>query len=114
MESQVQTLLEASRVAIDSVNARGSTVAARLRNVPARVMEVAEHRVHAGAARAIAVVSTMSGADYRQWEPVFPEWGAQREAFEELVEDLYFPTDAIVGDVSLDGVVGNLFGAESD
>jgi len=36
------------------------------------------------------------------------------EAFEELVEDLYFPTDAIVGDVSLDGVVGNFFGAESD
>ena len=114
MESQVQTLLEASRVAIDSVNARGSTVAARLRNVPARVMEVAEHGVHAGTARAIAVVSTMSRVDYRQWEPVFPEWGARREAFEELVDDLYYPADAIIGDVSLDGVVGNLFGAESD
>ena len=96
------------------MNARGSTVAARLRNVPARGMEVAEHGVHAGAARAIAFISTMSGADYRQWELVFPEWGVRREAFEELVEDLYFPTDAIIGDVSLDGVVGNLFGAESD
>ena len=114
MESQVQTLLKASRVAIDSVNARGSTVAARLRNVPARVMEVAEHGVHAGASRAIVVVSTMSGVDYRQWEPVFPEWGVRQEAFEELVDDLYYPADAIVGDVSLDGVVGNLFGAESD
>ena len=96
------------------VNAKGSTVAGRLQNVPARVKEVARYRAHKGAARAIAVVSTKSGANYRQWEPVFPEWGAQREAFEELVEDLYFPTDAIVGDVSLDGVVGNLFGAESD
>ena len=56
----------------------------------------------------------MSGVDYRQWEPVFPEWGARREAFEELVDDLYYPADAIIGDVSLDGVVGNLFGAESD
>ena len=113
MESQVQTLLEASRVAIDSVNARGSTVAARLQNIPARVMEVAEHGVHAGAARAIAVVSHMSSADYRQWEPVFPKWGAAREALDELVDDLNLPTDAIVVDVSLEGVVSNIFGAES-
>ena len=85
------------------MNAKGSTVAAHLRNIPARVKEVARYRAHKGAARAIAVVSTMSGADNRQ-----------REAFEELVDDLYSPTDAIVGDISLDGVIGNLFGAESD
>ena len=112
MESQVQALLEASRVAIDSVNARESTVAAHLRNVPARVMEVAEHGVQAGATSAIAVVSTMSGADYRQWEPVFPEWGEVWNAFDELVDDLSLPTDAIVADVSLEGVVSNLFRAE--
>ena len=96
------------------MNARGSTVAARLWNVPARVMEVAEHGVHAGAARAIVVVSTMFGVDYRQWEPVFPEWGEARNAFVELVDDLSLPADAIVADVSLEGVVSNLFGAESD
>ena len=77
-------------------------------------MEVAEHGVHTGAARAITAVSTMSGADYRQWEPVFPEWGAVREAFDELVDDLSLPADAIVADVSLEGVVSNHFGAESD
>jgi len=114
LESQVQTLLEASRVAIDSVNARGSTVAARLQNIPARVTEVAEHGVHAGAARAIAVVSHMSGADYRQWEPDFPKWGASREAFDELVDDLSLPADAIVADVSLEGFISKLFGGESD
>ena len=114
MALQVQTLLEASRVTIDLVNARGSTVAARLRNVPARVTEVTEHGVHTGAARAIAVVSHMSGADYRQWEPVFPEWGAARDAFDELVDDLSLAADTIVADVSLHGVVSNLFGAESD
>ena len=86
----------------------------RLRNIPACVKEVARYGAHEGAARAIAVVSTMSGEDYRQWEPVFPEWGAAREEFKELVDDLYFPADAIANDVSLDGVVGNLFGAESD
>ena len=96
------------------MNTKWSTVAACLRNAPACVIEVAEHGVHAGAARAIAVVSTMSGVDYRQWELVFPEWGAAREAFDELVDDLSLPADAIVADMSLEGVVSNLFGAESD
>ena len=114
MESQVQTLLDAARVAIDSVNARGSTVAVRLWNVSARVTEVAKHGVHADAARAIAVISHMSGADYRQREPVFPEQGEARNAFDELVDDLSLAADAIVADVSLDRIVSNLFGAESD
>ena len=56
----------------------------------------------------------MSGADFRQWEPVFPEWGIAREDLDELVDDLLFVADAIVDDVSLDGVVSNLFGEESD
>ena len=77
-------------------------------------MEVAEHGVHAGAARDIAVVSTISGAYYRQWELVFPEWGAARDAFDELVDDLSLAADTIVVDVSLDRVVSNLFGAKSD
>ena len=53
------------------------------------------------------MISTMSGADFQQWEPVLPEWDAAREAFEELIDDLYFPADAVVGDISLDGVVNN-------
>ena len=96
------------------MNAQGSTAAVRLRNIPARVKEVARYGAHEGAARAIAVISTMSGVDYRQWEPIFPEPGLRRDAFEELVDDLYYPANAVVGDVSLDGVVSNLFGAESD
>jgi len=96
------------------VNARGSTVGARLRNILARVKEVTRYRAHEGTARAIAVVFTMSGVDYRQWGLVFREWGMAREDFEELVDDLHFLADAIVGDVSLDRVVGNLFGEESE
>ena len=96
------------------MNATGSTVAARLRNIPARITELAEHGVHAGAVRAIAVVSHMSGADYRQWQPVYPEWGEARNAFDELDDDVSLPADAIVTDVSLEGVISNLFGAESD
>jgi hypothetical protein len=96
------------------VNARESTIAVRLRNILARVKEVTRYGAHEGAAWAIAVVSTMSGAHFRQWEPVFPKWGAARGDFEELVDDLHFIADAIIGDVSLDGVVGSLFGEESD
>ena len=54
----------------------------------------------------------MSGADYRQYQPVFPEWGAVREEFEELVDDLSIIADAIVDNVSLDAVVSNVFGEE--
>ena len=96
------------------MNARGNTVAACLRNVLARVTELAEHGVHTGAARAIAVVSHMSGADYRQWEPVFPKQDEARNTFDELVDDVSLPADAIVADVSLEGVISNLFGGESD
>ena len=96
------------------MNATGSTVAARLRNIPACITELAEHGVHVGTARAIAVVSHMSGADYRQWEPVYPEWGEARNAFDELVDDVSLPADAIVADVSLEGVISNLFRGESD
>ena len=56
----------------------------------------------------------MSRADYRQWAPVFPEPGPQCDAFEELVEDLYYPVEAIARDVSSEGVNSNLFGEESD
>ena len=114
LEAQVQSLLDAARVAIDSVNARGNTAAADLQNIPARVTEVAEYGAHEGAARAIAVVSTMSGADCWQWAPVFPEPGLRRDAFEELVEDLYYPTDAVARDVSPEGVISNLSREESD
>lgn len=58
------------------MNAKGSTVATCLQNIPARVKEVARHGAHEGAARAIALISTMSGVDFQQWEPVFPKWGA--------------------------------------
>ena len=79
-------------------------------------MEVAEHRVHAGAARAIVVVSTMSGVIHllSGKYPIHLEWGEARNTFDELVDDLSLPADAIVADVSLEGVVSNLFGGESD
>ena len=43
-----------------------------------------------------------------------PSGARAREDFDELVDDLSLVADAIVDDVSLDGVVSNLFGGESD
>ena len=98
---------------MDSVNARGGTVAADLQNIPSRVREVAGHGAHQGAAVAIAVVLTMFGEDYRMFDPVFLV-GDAREEFDELVNDLSIVADAIVDNISLDAVVGSVFGEESD
>ena len=43
-----------------------------------------------------------------------PKCGVARDAFDELVDDLSLPADAIVADVSLEGVISNIFGGESD
>ena len=94
------------------MNARGGTVADRLRNIPSRVREVASYGAYRGAATAIDVVSTMFGADYRQFHSVFPEWSEARGEFEELVDDLNVVADAIIDDISLDAVVGSIFGEE--
>ena len=113
LESQIQVLQAAAATVTKAVNARGDTIAARLQDIPNHVQEVAGHGVHRGAAVALAMVQTLFGNDLRTLHPIFPE-GEAREDFEELVDDLYLPVDAVVGDVSLDGVVSNLFGEESD
>jgi hypothetical protein len=113
LESQVQALLDAAHTATESVNTRGGTVTARLQNIPSRVREIAGYGAHQGAAVAIAMVSTMSGSDYQTFHLVFPE-GEAREEFDELVDDLSVVADAIVADISLDTVIGSVFGEESD
>ena len=55
----------------------------------------------------------MSGSDYRTFHPVFPE-GEAREEFDELVDNLSVVAEAIIDDISLDTVIGNVFGVESD
>jgi hypothetical protein len=55
----------------------------------------------------------MSRSDYRTFHPVFPK-GEEREEFDELVDDLSMVADAIAENVSLDAVINNVFGEESD
>ena len=43
-----------------------------------------------------------------------PQGGEAQNIFDELVDDLSLSADAIIADVSLEGVVSNLFRAELD
>ena len=110
MESQVQTLHAATATAIGSVNARGDTVAARLRDIPHRVQEVAGRGIRRGAVVALATAQFQSGHDFLQVEPVhLPLGGEDWWAFEELTEDMEMAATAISEDSSIEAIIGNVF-----
>ena len=92
------------------MNTRGDTVAARLRDIPRHVREVAEHGVHRGAAVALATAQYQSGHDFLQVEPVhLPLGGEDWWAFEELTEDMEMAATAISQDISIEVIIGNVF-----
>jgi len=92
------------------VNARGNTVAARLRDIVIRVREVAGHRVRRGAAVALATAQILSGHNFLQVEPVHLLLGSEDWwAFEELADDMEMAAAAISEDVSIEAVIGNVF-----
>ena len=95
------------------MNARGNTVAARLRDIPHRVWEVAGHRVRRGAAVALATAQFQSGHDFLQVEPVHLPLGSEDWwTFEELADDMEMAAAAISEEVSIEAVIGNVFADE--
>ena len=92
------------------MNACGDTVAARLRDIPRRVREVAGHGVRRGAAVALATAQFQSGHDFLQVEPVhLPLGGEDWWAFEELADDIEMAATAISEDISIEAIIGNVF-----
>ena len=92
------------------MNARGDTVAARLRDIPRHVWEVAEHGVHRGAAVALATAQYQSGHDFLQVEPVHLPLGSKDWwALEELADDMEMAATAISEDISIEAIIGNVF-----
>ena len=92
------------------MNARGDTVAARLRDIPHRIREVAGHGVRCGAAVALSTAQFESGHDFLQVEPVhlplgYEDWWA----FEELADDMEMAATAISKDISIEAIIGNVF-----
>ena len=100
MESQIHTL---------HVAAATDTIAARLRDIPRRVREVAGHGVCHGAAMALATAQFQSGHDFLQVEPVhLPLGGEDWWAFEELADDIEMAATAISEDISIEAIIGNV------
>ena len=92
------------------MNARGNTVAARLRDIPRHVREVAGHGVRRGAVVALATAQFQSGHDFLQVEPVHLPLGSEDWwAFEEPADDMEMAAAAISEDVSIEAVIGNVF-----
>ena len=95
---------------IESVNAHGDTVTARLQDIPNRVREVAGHGVFCGAAVALATAQLESGHDLSQVEPThFPPGSEDWLAFEDLADDMKMAATAISEDVSIEANIGNIF-----
>ena len=91
------------------MNARGTTVAARLQDIPNRIRKVAGHGVRRGAAVALATVQFQTGHDLPQVEPIHLPLGSEDWwVFEELADDMEMAA-AISEDVSIEAVIGNVF-----
>ena len=108
LESQIQALYDATAIATAAVNARRNTIATRWHDIPSRIREVADHRVHWGAAVTLAVVQTLSGNDLQTLHLIFSE-GEVRDDFEELVDNLDDIPTIIGEEVNVHNVINNVF-----
>ena len=92
------------------MNARGNTIAARLRDIPRRARGVAGHGVRRGAVIALATAQFQSGHDFLQVEPVHLPLGSEDWwAFKEHADDMEMTATAISEEVSIEAVIDNVF-----
>ena len=82
-------------MAVDAVNARGSSIDARLQDVPVRVQEIALHGVRHGAAVALTVAQVQMGYELHAMETGFP-MGDDPEEHEDLLEEFTIAAEAVV------------------
>ena len=82
-------------IAVNDVNAGGVLLEDHLWAMPAQVRMVALHRVHHGAALALAAAQLCSDHDLCLLEPGFPV-GTDEEETEELIGDFTSAVEAIV------------------
>jgi len=104
----LESLQLAANAAVDAINARGSLIDARLRNVPARVQDVALHGVRHGAAVALIVAQVQTGHELHAMETGFP-MGDGPEEHEDLLKEFVMEAEAIVDITSTQDVVNKVF-----
>ena len=95
MTAQLESLQLAANVAIDAVNARGSSIDARLQDVLVHVWEIALHGIHHGAAVALTAVQVQMGYELHAMETGFLV-GDGPEEHEDLLEEFTIVVEAVV------------------
>ena len=93
---------------MDTINARGSPIDARLQDIPARVQEIALHGVCYGASVVLTAAQVQTRHDLHAMEVGFPT-GDGPEGHEDLIEDFTTTAKAIVDITSAQDVVNKVF-----
>jgi len=106
---QSESLQLAANAAVDTVNARGSPIDARLQDVLVRVWEIALHGVRHGAVVALTTAQVQTGHELHAMETGFPI-GDGPEEHEDLLEEFVMAGKAIVDITSAQDVVNKVFG----
>ena len=105
---QLESLQLAVNAATDAFNARGSPIAVRLQDIPARVQEIALHGVRHGAAVALTVAQVQTGYELHAMETGFPS-GDGPEEHEDLLEEFVMTAEAIVDITSAQDIMNKVF-----
>ena len=82
-------------MAIDAVNARGSSIDARLQDVPVRVREIALHGIRHGAAMALTAAQVQMRYELHAMETCFLV-GDGPEEHEDLLEEFTIAAEVVV------------------
>ena len=89
---RLESLQLAANVAADVINAQGSLIDARLRDIPAHVQEIALHGVRHGASVALTAVQVQTWYELHAMEIGFP-MGDGPEEHEDLLEEFVVAAD---------------------
>ena len=84
-----------ANAATDVVNAQGSSIDARLQDVPVRIQEIALHGVHHGAMVALTAAQVQTEYELHAMETGFPTSDGPKE-HEDLLEEFTVVVEAIV------------------
>ena len=104
----MESLQLAANAATDAVNARGSSIDARLQDVPVRVREIALHGVHHGAVVALTTAQVQTGYELHAMETGFLMGDGPKE-HEDLLAEFTIAAEAVVDITSAQDVVNKVF-----
>ncbi|RLM55989.1 polyprotein [Panicum miliaceum] len=111
LEAQLQALHQVTNGTAAIVNARGTSLADCLQDIPNHTRLIASHGVRQGALTTLATVQTQLGHELWFLQLIFPE-GEDQADFEELVDELDEVSRAIGDVVDADSVVNKRPGVQ--